>query len=427
MNVEEMADYGQVAILKKYSINSETCRQWFHTMEVLMEETPKELYWVKPAEKTVYKVAETIILEQFLKMLCPELQTWIKEHDPASAEEGVRLNNIQLQTRSSTSFRTPVSEPQPQNRKCKIKGCSQAPPLTSGSVAGVLKLVLLRVCSWIYLVRLADVFVAAWRRTEPWSFAQWKTVRNKSYSHKTSSLLEGGKSMCERLGKQIETSSAGGTIKCYSCGQIGHKKPMCPNLNKKLTNSELQKTYSEIGPIYSRKVENGKQCKEMFFKGSSFYLENELLYRKTGNASQMVLLLKVLTMVMKMGHSIIWAAIICPIKSNPQTFFSGQTKQCSFEVQQQILSMLPTEENKLLGKWQGPFKEWFQQKESASVNLIRVVDDEEEIEGQYLSASQGTSSVNLDHLSWERKRQIEELCDLELFQSTPGCTTLVQH
>ncbi len=149
-----------------------------------MEETPKELYvrlkdlfykWVKPAEKTIYEVAETIILEQILRMLCPELQTWIKEHDPSSAEEAARL---------------------------------------------------------------ADVFVAARRRTEPWSYAQWKTVRDKSSSRKTSSLLEGGKSMGERLVKQTEASSVatGRTIKWYSCGQIGHNKTMCPNLNKKLTN-----------------------------------------------------------------------------------------------------------------------------------------------------------------------------------------------
>ncbi|XP_051748280.1 zinc finger protein 394-like [Ctenopharyngodon idella] len=155
MDVEEATDYGQVreAILKKYSINAETYRQRFHSMEVLMEETPKELYvrlkdlfykWVKPAEKTVYEVAESIILEQFLRMLCPELQTWIKEHDPTSAEEAARL---------------------------------------------------------------ADVFVAARRRTEPWSFAQWKIVRDKPSSRKTTLLQEGGKSMGERLVKQTEMSS----------------------------------------------------------------------------------------------------------------------------------------------------------------------------------------------------------------------------
>lgn len=97
--------------------------------------------------------------------------------------------------------------------------------------------------------------------------------------------------------------------------------------------------------------------------------------------------------------------------------------------------MLPTEENKLLGKCQGPFKvtkklgpatyeiaspggsrsnrtlhitllkEWFSQKESASVNLIQLVEDKEEIEEQYLSVSQDTSSANLEHLSVEQKNK----------------------
>lgn len=41
--------------------------------------------------------------------------------------------------------------------------------------------------------------------------------------------------------------------------------------------SELQKTDSEIGPIYSRMTENVKQGREMaFLKGSTFCLENEL-------------------------------------------------------------------------------------------------------------------------------------------------------
>lgn len=119
--------------------------------------------------------------------------------------------------------------------------------------------------------------------------------------------------------------------------------------------------------------------------------------------------------------------------------------------------MLPTEENKLLGKCQGPFKvtkklgpatyeiaspggsrsnrilhitllkEWFSQKEYASVNLIRLVEDEEEIEEQYLSVSQDTSSVNLEQLSreQEKKKKIQELSDPELFKSTPGCTLLI--
>uniref|UniRef100_A0AAR2IK32 SCAN box domain-containing protein n=1 Tax=Pygocentrus nattereri TaxID=42514 RepID=A0AAR2IK32_PYGNA len=87
------------AILK-YSINAETYRQRFHSLEVSAEETPKEVYvrlrdlyqkWVKPTTKPVKQIGETIILEQFLRMLCPELQVWIREHDPPSAEEAARL------------------------------------------------------------------------------------------------------------------------------------------------------------------------------------------------------------------------------------------------------------------------------------------------------------------------------------------------
>lgn len=68
--------------------------------------------------------------------------------------------------------------------------------------------------------------------------------------------------------------------------------------------SELQKTDSEIGPIYARMIENAEQGKEVVFKGSSFCLENGILYRKTQNALQMVLPLNVRNMVMKLGHFI---------------------------------------------------------------------------------------------------------------------------
>lgn len=91
--------------------------------------------------------------------------------------------------------------------------------------------------------------------------------------------------------------------------------------------SELQKTDSEIGPIYARMIENAKQCKEMFFKGSSFCLENDLLYRKTRNVPQMVLPMNVRNMVMKMGNTIPWAGHLGRRKMYHRIgkhFFSGQ-------------------------------------------------------------------------------------------------------
>ncbi len=101
----DVIDYTHVkeAILKKYSINHETYRQRFRAMEVLEEETPKELYvrlkdlyqkWVRPAERTSREIGELIILEQFLRMLNPELQTWINEHGPSTAEEAAHLADV---------------------------------------------------------------------------------------------------------------------------------------------------------------------------------------------------------------------------------------------------------------------------------------------------------------------------------------------
>lgn len=119
--------------------------------------------------------------------------------------------------------------------------------------------------------------------------------------------------------------------------------------------------------------------------------------------------------------------------------------------------MLPTEENKLLGKWQGPFKvtkkfgpttyeiatpggsrshrvlhinllkEWFPRSDPAVVNLIRKVEEEEEVEEQYLPVIQKVSLVNLDHLSEKQKKLIQGLCEPELFKNSPGFTTLIQH
>ncbi|KAL0182353.1 hypothetical protein M9458_021728, partial [Cirrhinus mrigala] len=127
MDVSEAREYVLVkeAILAKYSINQETYRQRFRAMEVLEDETPKELYvrlkdlyqkWVRPAEKTTQQVGEMVILEQFLRMLSPDLQTWVKEHGPATAEEAAQL---------------------------------------------------------------AEVFVAARRRAEPWSNSRWKAMRDR--------------------------------------------------------------------------------------------------------------------------------------------------------------------------------------------------------------------------------------------------------
>ncbi|XP_073721145.1 uncharacterized protein [Misgurnus anguillicaudatus] len=233
MDVIAASDYSQVkeAILRKYSINHETYRQRFRSLEVMEEETPKELYvrlkdlfhkWVSPDEKTTEDIAEVIVLEQFLRMLSPELQTWIKEHDPSSAEEAARL---------------------------------------------------------------ADVFVAARRRTEPWSLNRWKTVRDKS-SRRLPSTPQGSRAASESSFKRTENSVSVSEIKCYKCGQLGHKKPMCPQLMKTFTNmcyvpqvSVPEPTNITVPDQMLRTVElNGEKVTALLDTGCTQTLvENELV------------------------------------------------------------------------------------------------------------------------------------------------------
>lgn len=71
-------------------IYPKTCRQRFHSTDVEPGEIPKDLYvglkelygkWNQPKGKTVTYVGEMIIYEQYLQMLSPELQVWIREHE----------------------------------------------------------------------------------------------------------------------------------------------------------------------------------------------------------------------------------------------------------------------------------------------------------------------------------------------------------
>ena len=93
----------KAAILDKYNINQETYRLQFRATEVREDETPKELYvrlkdvyqkWVQPQQHTKEEIAEVFVLEQFLRMVSPDLQIWIKERNPSSAAEAASLADV---------------------------------------------------------------------------------------------------------------------------------------------------------------------------------------------------------------------------------------------------------------------------------------------------------------------------------------------
>lgn len=96
MDVDDSLEYDAIktAILMKYDANPETNRQRFRSLSVWPDESPKELYvrlkelygkWIQPQGKTVQEIGEIIIIiimAQYLRMFSPELQVWVKEHDP---------------------------------------------------------------------------------------------------------------------------------------------------------------------------------------------------------------------------------------------------------------------------------------------------------------------------------------------------------
>ena len=105
MDIKDSESYEKVkaAILAKYEITPETYRRRFRSLKIETGETPRELYvrlkdlfskWVKPGKSTVKAMSETMILEQFLRMVHPELEIWIREHDPDTAEEAARLAEV---------------------------------------------------------------------------------------------------------------------------------------------------------------------------------------------------------------------------------------------------------------------------------------------------------------------------------------------
>lgn len=143
-----------------------------------------------------------------------------------------------------------------------------------------------------------------------------------------------------------------------------------------------------------------------------------------------------------------------------KVWYDQSERERGFKPGQKVLVMLPTEESKLLAKWQGPFevirktcsttyeistlgqshparilhinllKEWIPRRvekpvEKPSVLLIWSVRDEE-VKEQYLLIP--TPSVpNMDHFSEAQQSQVGSLCMPDVFQEDPGRTTVVQH
>ena len=154
------------------------------------------------------EIGEILILEQYLRMLSPELQVWIKEHNPNSAAEAALL---------------------------------------------------------------ADVYVAARRKGQPWSHPAWK-MRDVQTSASHYQIAGGSKSP---MSHSLNVSSTK-TVICYLCGMEGHTKPRCPRNSAQITQMcfvprqsvEPKVELEKVLKIISVEL-NGKTLKALLDSGST--------------------------------------------------------------------------------------------------------------------------------------------------------------
>ncbi|XP_053145982.1 zinc finger protein 12-like isoform X2 [Hemicordylus capensis] len=90
LEARDREDYGKVkaAILRGDAITMETRRQHFRQFRYQEVEDPRRVYsqlqelchqWLKPERHTKEQILELLILEQFLTILPPEIQSWVRE------------------------------------------------------------------------------------------------------------------------------------------------------------------------------------------------------------------------------------------------------------------------------------------------------------------------------------------------------------
>lgn len=107
-------DYDRVkeVILKKYEISPETYRLRFRSLDTPADESPMELYvrlkdlfskWVRLETSSKMGLMETLVLEQYMRVLYPEVRTWVKERNPVTAEEAASLVEAYSTARKGSS------------------------------------------------------------------------------------------------------------------------------------------------------------------------------------------------------------------------------------------------------------------------------------------------------------------------------------
>ncbi|XP_049334950.1 uncharacterized protein LOC125801744 [Astyanax mexicanus] len=197
----DISSYAKVkeAILQKFEINKDTYRQQFRHAHIKPKETPRELHcrlkglyekWIRPKEKSKDEIGDAIVLEQFLSVLNPELRRWIIERSPESTARAVELAEAFITARrSDEDFNF-------------SKGRSNQPAEKPGKSDGDFG-------------KCLNAYTKNSNVEGRWQKAKAKTGYGSGYSYSNSRV------------QQPNT-----TVKCYNCGQQGHKSRECPAVDR---------------------------------------------------------------------------------------------------------------------------------------------------------------------------------------------------
>lgn len=126
-----------------------------------------------PARRTKQEIGDQIVLEQFLKVMNPEVRTWVKQNGPTSCRQAAELAETFIAAR------------RPLHQSRRWRGINHSPTGKSGDVKG-----------------------SGLRNVD----SDNRTFPNSSTA--SNSVRTGGVSQYNRRS----------VIICHACGQAGHKK-----------------------------------------------------------------------------------------------------------------------------------------------------------------------------------------------------------
>uniref|UniRef100_A0ABM5FG99 Zinc finger protein 397-like n=1 Tax=Pogona vitticeps TaxID=103695 RepID=A0ABM5FG99_9SAUR len=102
LEARDREDYGKVkaALLRREALRREKIRQHFRSFGYREAEGPRAVHgrlrelcrgWLKVEKHTKEQILEELVLEQFLAVLPPEVQTWVRGHGPETGAQAVAL------------------------------------------------------------------------------------------------------------------------------------------------------------------------------------------------------------------------------------------------------------------------------------------------------------------------------------------------